>query len=97
MACNEKRVNFFISVKPKIYKLWSCQKMCNALHYLFANIFIKIGSKLYSPTVGIPNCAPIVADLSMFCYNRDFMLPLSDKSQVDVSEAFNSTSRYRDG
>ena len=63
----------------------------------FANMFIRFGSKLCSPTVGIPNCAPIVADLSMFCYNRDFMLPLSDKSQVDVSEAFNSTSRYRDG
>ena len=46
----------------------------------FANIFIRFGSKLYSPTVGIPNCAPIVADLSMFCYNKDFMLPLSDKS-----------------
>ena len=38
--------------------------------------------------------APIVADL--FCYERDFMLSLSDNNQADVVEAFNSTSRYLD-
>ena len=31
-----------------------------------------------------------------FCYERDFMLSLSDNNQVDVIEAFNSTSRYLD-
>ena len=25
-------------------KLWSCQKMCDALHYLLENIFIRFGS-----------------------------------------------------
>ena len=38
------------------------------------------------------NCAPLVADL--FCYERDFMLSLSDYNQADVIEAFNSTSWY---
>ena len=38
--------------------------------------------------------APLVADLFLFCYERDFMLPLSDNNQTDVIEAFNSTSRY---
>ena len=42
------------------------------------------------------NCAPLVADLFLFCYERDFMLTLSDSSQADVVEAFNSTSRYLD-
>ena len=45
---------------------------------------------------GIPMgtyCAPLVADLFFFCYERDFMLSLSDISQADVVEAFNSTSR----
>ena len=68
-------------------------------HYLLDNIFIRFGSKLYRQIVGIPmgtNCAPLVADLFLFCYERDFMLSLSDNNQSDVIEAFNSTSRYLD-
>ena len=40
------------------------------------------------------NCAPLVADLFLLCYGRDFMLSLSGDTQSDVIEAFNSTSRY---
>ena len=40
------------------------------------------------------NCAPLVADLFLFCYERDFMLSLSDNNQTDIIEGFNSTSRY---
>ena len=40
------------------------------------------------------NCAPLVADLFLFCYERDFMTSLSDDNQADITEAFNSTSRY---
>ena len=90
---------FFTSEQPKRYKLWSCQKMCDALHYLLDNIFIRFGSKLYRQIVGIPmgtNCAPLVADLFLFCYERDFMLSLLDNNQADIIEAFNSTSRYLD-
>ena len=43
------------------------------------------------------NCAPLVADLFLFCYERDFMLSLSDNNQADVVGAFNSTSRYLNG
>ena len=43
-------------------------------------------------------CAPLLADLFLFCYERDFMKDLSsDKlNQADVIKAFNSTSRYLD-
>ena len=37
------------------------------------------------------NCAPLVADLFLFCYERDFMLFLSDVNQFEVIEVFNST------
>ena len=40
------------------------------------------------------NCAPLVADLFPFCYERDFMKSLSSDNQADIIEAFNSTSRY---
>ena len=72
--------------------------MCDALNYLFDNIFIRFDSKFYRQIVGIPmctNCAPLLADF-FFCYERDFMLSLSVNDQSDIIEAFNSTSRYLD-
>ena len=61
--------------------------------------FIRFGTKLYRQTIGIPmgtNCAPLVADLFLFCYERDFMKSLWRENQADIIEAFNSTSRYLD-
>ena len=63
------------------------------------NIFIRFGSEVYRQMLGVPmgtNCAPFVADLFLFSYERDFMLSLSDNSQADVIVAFNYTSRYVD-
>ena len=61
------------------------------------DFYIRFGTKLYRQIVGIPmgtNCAPLVADLFSFCYEKDFMKDLSSDNQADVIKAFNSTSRY---
>ena len=61
--------------------------------------FIRFGSKLNRQIVDIPmgtNCAPLVADLFLLCYERDFMLSLSDNNQADVIESLSSISRYLD-
>ena len=53
----------------------------------------------YSNKFCIPmgkNCAPLVAALLLFCYERDFMTSLSDDNQAVITEAFNSTYRYLD-
>ena len=42
------------------------------------------------------HCAPLVADLFLFCYEIDFMISLSADKDADIIEAFNSTSRYLD-
>ena len=42
------------------------------------------------------NCAPLVADLFPFCFERDFMKYLSPENQADIIKAFSSTSRYLD-
>ena len=73
--------------------------MCDALSYLLDNIYIRFGTKLYRQIVGIPmgtNCAPLVADLFLYCYERDSMDSLNHDNQADVIEAFNFTSRYLD-
>ena len=68
--------------------------MCDALHYLLDNIFTRFGSKLYRQIVDIPigtNCATLLVDLFLFCYERDFMLSLSDNNQTDIIEALTYT------
>ena len=98
LACNDRNA-FFTTEKPKKYHAWSCQNVCDALTFLLDNIFIRFGTKLYRQVVGIPmgpNCAPLVADVFLFGYERDFMMSLSDDKQADISNAFNTTSRYLD-
>ena len=55
-----------------------------ALSYTEKNVGIPMGS----------NWAPLVDDLFLFCYERDFMTSLSDVKQAEIIEAFKSTSRY---
>ena len=88
----------FTSEKPKKYHAWSGQNVCDSLTFFLDNIFIRFGTKLYKQVVGIPmgNCAPLVADLFLFCYERDFMMSLSDDKQADGIDAFTTTSRCLD-
>ena len=70
-------------------------KKYDALVYPLDNTFIRFGTKLYRQTIGIPmgnNCAPFVAGLFLFCYERDFMKSPSRENQADIIESFNSTS-----
>ena len=93
LACNEECV-FFTSDVYNNQNLWSCQKVCYALVYLLDNIFIRFGTQLYRQTIGIQmgiNCALLVADLFLLCYERDFMKSPSRENQADIIEAFNST------
>ena len=81
------------------YILWSCQKVCEAFTFVLDNIYFRFGTKLYRQIVGIPigtNCAPLVADLFLFCNEMDFMISLSRDTEAETIEAFNSTSKYLD-
>ena len=42
------------------------------------------------------NCAHLVADLFLFCYERDFIMSLSNDKHANVIDPFNTTSRYLD-
>ena len=41
------------------------------------------------------NVANLVADLFLFCYERDFMMSLPDDKQAGIIDAFNTYSQYR--
>ena len=98
LACNKKR-SFFTDEVTKYYTMWTCSEVCEALEFLLDNIFVRHGDTIYRQVIGIPmgtNCAPLVADLFLYCYERDFMLGLKTDTQADIIEAFNDTSRYLD-
>ena len=99
LACIDKKAFFTSKDHYRGYHLWSCQNVCDTLSFLLDNIYIRFGTKFYRQIVCMPmgtNCAPLVADLFLFCYERDFMKNLSSDNQADVIKAFNSTSRYLD-
>ena len=94
-----KRFSLQSADRYRGYHLWSCQNVSDALSFLLDNIYIRFGTKLYRQIVGIPmgtNCTPLVADLFLFCYERDFMKNLSSDNKADVIKALNLTSRYLD-
>ena len=73
--------------------------MCEALIFLLDNIYIRCGTKLYIQIVGIPmgtNCALLVANLFLFCYERDCIMSLSVDKDDETIEASHSKSRYLD-
>ena len=61
--------------------------MRKALTFLLDNIYIRFDFKCYRKIVGITmgtNCAPLLANMFLFCYQIDFMLTLSDDIQSEV-------------
>ena len=54
---------------------------------------------VYQQIVGIPmstKCAPLIADLFLYCYERDFISNLQKSKRFDLIDKFNNTSRYLD-
>ena len=97
LACNGRNA-FSLQKRLKIACMILSKCMwCTDL--LVGQHFIRFGTRLYRQVVGIPmgiDCAPLVVDLFLFCYERDFMVSPSDDKQADIIEAFNTTSIYLD-
>ena len=63
------------------------------------NIYVQFDCMVYQQIVGIPmgtNCAPLIADLFLYCYERDFMSSLKKSKRFDFIDKFNDTSRNLD-
>ena len=41
-------------------------------------------------------CASLVAEIFLFCYEKDFIMYLCDDKHADSIDAFDTTSRYLD-
>ena len=54
---------------------------------------------VYQQIVGIPmgtNCVPLIADLFLYCYERNFMSDLHKSKRRDLIDMFIDTSLYLD-
>ena len=90
---------FFSNKKYDSYKCWTCAELCEAFTFLMENIYVQFEGIVYQQIVGIPmgtNCVPLIADLFLFCYERDFMSSLHKSKRYDLIDMFNDTSRYLD-
>ena len=98
LACSESKA-FFTDAPTKKYTLFTCDECIESLNFLIDNIFVRCGNHIYKQIIGIPmgtNCAPLIADLFLYCYEYEYMQSLSVESQSHLIEAFNRTSRYLD-
>ena len=78
-------MHFLLQKTLQKYHAWPCRNVCDALTFLLDNIFIRFDTKLYRQEVGIhmgSNCAPLVDDLFLFCYERNFIMSISDDIQI---------------
>ena len=100
--CCNKIQGFFSHRIYKNHCSWTCDDMIKALNLLLDNIYVRFGNTVYQQVIGIPmgtNCSPLIADLFLFCYERDFMKKLQKgiiKDSDKLMEIFNETSRYLD-
>ena len=63
------------------------------------NIYLQFDGMVYQQIVGIPMgtfCAPLIADLFLYCFERDFTSNLQKSKRFDLKDKFNDTSRYLD-
>ena len=63
------------------------------------SVYVQFEGMIYQKIVGIPigeKCAPVIANLFLFRYERDFMSNLHKSKQYDLIHVymFNDTSRY---
>ncbi|KAK3085109.1 hypothetical protein FSP39_024511 [Pinctada imbricata] len=97
--CTSESKGFFSATEYKSYKSWSCSDLCSALSFLLDNIYVRFGENLYKQVVGIPmgtNCAPLVADLFLYTYEKEFIQNLQKQRKHDDVKCFTGTSRYLD-
>ena len=54
-------------------------------------MLLRLAGRFRRPSVMVCNflicCTPLVADLFLFCYERVFLMSLSDDKQVDIIDA----------
>ena len=89
--CTSAKAGFFSNKKYDSYACLTCTELCEAFTFLMENIYVQFDGMIYRQIVGIPmgtNCAPLIADLFLYCYERDFMSNLQKSKRFDHIDKF---------
>ena len=93
------RQGFFSNKKYDSYNCWTCAELCEAFTFLLENLYVQLDDMVSQQIVGIPmgtNWAPLITDLLLYFYERDFMSDLQKSKRFDLIDMFIDTSRYLD-
>ena len=78
---------FFSDKKYYSYTFWNSTELCETFTFLMENIYVQFDGMVYQQIVGIPmgmNCAPLKADLFLYCYERVLMSNLKKCKRFDL-------------
>ena len=67
--CSSDKAGFFSNKQYDSYKCWTSTEFSEAFTFLMENIYVQFDCMVYQQIVGIPmgtNCAPLIADLSLY-------------------------------
>ena len=71
------------------------QRVLWSVTFLMENIYVQFEDRVYQQIVGIPmgtNCAPLITDLFLYCYEKDFMSNLHKSKKLDLVDKYKDTS-----
>ena len=64
------------------------------------NIYVRFGGQLFRQMIGIPmgmpNCAPLLADLFLYSYENEFLDKVNNEGKRKLARKFNLSYRYID-
>ena len=78
---------------------YTANDICKMIEFLVDNIYIRFGGQLFRQMVGIPmgtNCAPLLADLFLYSYEKEFLDKLIKEGKRKLARRFNLSYRYID-
>ena len=79
--------------------MYSADNICKMIEVLIDNIFVQFGGCLFHQVIGIPmgtNCAPLLADLFLYSYEKQFLDNMTKSGHRRLARSFNLCYRYID-
>ena len=79
--------------------MYTADNICKMIEFLIDNIFVQFRGRLFRQVTGVPmgtNCAPLLADLFLYCYENEFLDNMIRSGHRRLARSFNLCYRYID-
>ena len=100
ICCSTKtKLAYFSKSRSKTNLCFDKHELVEAVEYIIDNSYIKFEDCIYKQIIGIPmgtNCAPLLANIYLHVYEREYILMLVNKGQTDVAQKLCNVFRFQD-